>query len=214
MRSKRREWNTDVHLLLVVFQVSLESGLLLSYDARMLPSSTTSTTGPTPNLFTLSAHDSACTSFDISPHIPGCIATASTDRTVKLWNVLDGDISGMGVSSSPTASNGKEISLVTSRDLDAGKIFSLSFSPDDPLTLAAGGSSGVLRIWDTLGNLGVRKTFGDRLKEFGRGELEKERGGDELIVPEGEGESDDSEDEDEGEGEGEGEEAEEVIMQE
>lgn len=181
-------------------KISLESGLLLSYDARMLPSFNSPSTNSS-NLFTLSAHDSACTTFDISPHIPGCIATSSLDKTVKIWNVLDGDVNGMGLSNSNPKE--KEISLVTSRDLDAGKIFSLTFSPDDPLTLAAAGSSGVVRIWDSLSNLGVRKTFGKRLKDFMKRDVEEEKKElkDELIVPEGEGDSDDESDDEEQVGE-------------
>ncbi|KAE8222815.1 hypothetical protein CF319_g4046, partial [Tilletia indica] len=44
-----------------------------------------------------------------------------------------------------------------------GKVFTVAFSPDTPLTFAAGGSQGVLRIFDPLSNPGVRKTFHDRL---------------------------------------------------
>ena len=130
------------------FLVALESGIVQGFDVRALTPSGTDTA-----LYTLVAHDGACTSLDISPHIPGCLLTAGTDRQVKIWNVdSDGD-------------KPRSISLVSARDLGIGKLFTTSFSPNDPLTIAAAGSGGKLHIWDTLTNPGVRRTFGDRLRQ-------------------------------------------------
>ena len=129
------------------FLVALESGIVQGFDVRALTPS-----GTDAALYTLVAHDGACTSLDISPHIPGCLLTAGTDRQVKVWNVdSDGD-------------KPRSISLVSARDLGIGKLFTTSFSPNDPLTIAAAGSGGKLHIWDTLTNPGVRRTFGDRLQ--------------------------------------------------
>ncbi|KAE8212534.1 hypothetical protein CF327_g3840 [Tilletia walkeri] len=135
------------------FYVSLENGIVQAFDARTLP--TSKPKAETPSIFTLAAHDGGCTSLDISPHIPGCMVTGGMDRRVKLWNM-----EGMedGTRAKPTS-----ISLTLGRDLDAGKVFTVAFSPDTPLTFAAGGSQGVLRIFDPLSNPGVRKTFHDRL---------------------------------------------------
>lgn len=143
------------------FLASFEDGLVQSFDARVLPNKL-STGKATPTLFTLSAHDGACTSLDVSPHIPGCLATAGSDKVVKLWSVEEDG--AVDADANKEAKKSKSISMVTSRDLDAGKIFSASFSPDEALTLAVAGSKGTLRIWDALSNLGVRKTFGDRLR--------------------------------------------------
>ena len=129
------------------FLVALESGIVQGFDVRALTPS-----GTDAALYTLVAHDGACTSLDISPHIPGCLLTAGTDRQVKVWNVdSDGD-------------KPRSISLVSARDLGIGKLFTTSFSPNDPLAIAAAGSGGKLHIWDTLTNPGVRRTFGDRLR--------------------------------------------------
>ena len=49
-----------------------------------------------------------------------------------------------------------------------GKVFSTSFSPDDPLCLAAAGSKAKLQIWDIGANAGARKAFLPKLKEAGR----------------------------------------------
>lgn len=138
------------------FFASFEDGIVQSFDARMLSSSPSTTAQA---IFTLSAHDGACTSVDISPHIPGCLVTGGTDKQVKLWSLEEND---SDISQPATAP--KAINLVASRDLDAGKLFSTQFSPDNPMTLVAAGSKGVLRVWDALANVGTRKTFGQRLQ--------------------------------------------------
>ncbi|EPQ32463.1 uncharacterized protein PFL1_00658 [Pseudozyma flocculosa PF-1] len=150
------------------FMVSMESGLVQAFDARALPSSTSSLAeqANAPALFTLSAHDTACTSLDISPHIPGCILTGGSDKTVKIWNIESSGGSTTTAGAGAGAAGGKSINLVTSRDLGVGKVFSATFSPDDPMTIAAAGSAGKLQIWNALSNVGVRKTFGDRLRRL------------------------------------------------
>ncbi|KAL9938276.1 hypothetical protein V8E36_002899 [Tilletia maclaganii] len=178
------------------FYCSLENGIVQAFDARTL--STAVPKSESSALFTLSAHDGGCTSLDISPHIPGCMVTGGMDKRVKLWN-LEGIEDG-------TLAKPKSISLTLGRDLDAGKIFTVAFSPDTPLTFAAGGSQGVLRIFDPLTNPGVRKTFEARLAKYlspgGAALLVKREGGrtgggDGLVrvADEGGDEEDDDEDE-------------------
>jgi periodic tryptophan protein 1 len=55
-----------------------------------------------------------------------------------------------------------------------GKIFSASFSPDDPLTLAAAGSAAKLQIWDVGASQQVRKMFSAKLRKAGKAIKEKE----------------------------------------
>jgi len=164
------------------FYVSLENGHILNFDARTLPSDLKSAS---PARFTISAHDGAASAIDINPHIRGCICTGGTDKVVKIWNVDE-------------AANGKQqVSLVTSRDLGVGKIFSTVWSPDDPLTLAAAGSKAMMQIWDVGSNFGVRKAFSSKLAAAGR-ELKEKEGSGGLI-----GLANDEEDEsDDGEGDG------------
>jgi len=84
---------------------------------------------------------------------------------VKVWNVIEGD-------------GGKpSVSMVASRDLGVGKVFSTVFSPDDPLTLAAAGSKAKVQIWDVAANQGVRKAFGKKLAQAGKTLREKVGGG-------------------------------------
>ncbi|KAL6301335.1 WD40 repeat-like protein [Sparassis latifolia] len=145
------------------FYVSLENGLVLNFDARTLPSDLNS---PSPSRFTLSAHDGAASALDVNPHIRGCIVTGGTDKIVKIWNVHEDADLGK-----------RQVSLVTSRDLGVGKVFSAVWSPDDPLTVAAAGSHGKLQVWDVGANAGTRKVLGSKLAEAGRILKEKTGGG-------------------------------------
>ncbi|KAF8121749.1 transductin family protein/WD-40 repeat family protein [Boletus edulis] len=146
------------------FYVSLENGLVLNFDARTLP---TDIKAASPSLFTISAHDGAASALDVSPLLRGCLVTGGTDKVVKVWNV---DQSGGGKPS---------VSMVVSRDLDIGKVFSAVFSPDDPLTIAAAGSKAKLQIWDVGANPGARKTFASKLSEAGK--VLKEKSGAGLV---------------------------------
>ncbi|KAG9315029.1 hypothetical protein JVU11DRAFT_4141 [Chiua virens] len=161
------------------FYVSLENGLVLNFDARTLP---TDLKAASPSRFTISAHDGAASALDVSPLLRGCVVTGGADKLVKVWNV---DQSEGGKPS---------VSMVASRDLDVGKVFSAVFSPDDPLTIAAAGSKARLQIWDVGANVGARKAFAGKLSEAGK--VLKEKGGAGLVGLV-------SDDESEGEGEGE-----------
>ncbi|KAH9847491.1 WD40 repeat-like protein [Lenzites betulinus] len=145
------------------FYVSLENGLVLNFDARTLPSDLSS---PSPARFTVAAHDGAVSALDINPHARGIIATGGTDKVVKVWNVLEDQDLGK-----------RQVSLVTSRDLGVGKVFSTVWSPDDPLTLAAAGSKAKLQIWDIGANANARKVLGPKIAQAGKVLKEKPGGG-------------------------------------
>ncbi|XXG94794.1 DEAH-box RNA helicase prp16 [Hypoxylon texense] len=155
------------------FYVSTENGIIHYHDIRNAP--------PNPSaskpVWTLQAHDESLSSFDINQHIPGYMATGSTDRTVKLWNVQ------------PTGP-----AMVVSRNLDVGKVFSTSFAPDAEVAfrLAVAGSKGTMQVWDTSTNAAVRQAFAHKISNKTEGEI-RER----LIGVE----ADDSSSEEEGEGE-------------
>ena len=85
---------------------------------------------------------------------------------VKIWNINeDADL------------NKRQVSLVTSRDLGVGKVFSVSWSPDDPLTLAAAGSKAKLQVWEVGANAGARKALGSKVAAAGRTVRERQTGG-------------------------------------
>ncbi|TRX97872.1 hypothetical protein FHL15_001082 [Xylaria flabelliformis] len=126
------------------FYVSTESGIIHYFDIRNIPSSP-SASKP---VWTLQAHDESLSSFDINAHVPGFMATGSTDKTVKLWNIQP---------AGPA--------MVVSRNLDIGRIFSTNFAPDPEVAfrLAVAGSKGTLHVWDTSTNAAVRQAFAYKL---------------------------------------------------
>lgn len=132
------KWDRNGH----DFYVSTESGRIHKFDARQEGKS----------VWTLQAHDTEVTSFDISNNIGDFMVTGSTDKTVKLWNLN-------------SASAGGGPSMILSRDLDIGKVFSVQFGPDDEVSghIIASGSSGGVKVWDTLTNRTVREVVNGRL---------------------------------------------------
>ncbi|ELR05756.1 hypothetical protein VC83_07975 [Pseudogymnoascus destructans] len=158
------------------FYISTEAGVIHYHDVRAAPTDP-SKTKP---VWTLHAHDESVSAFDINPVIPGFMATGSTDRTVKLWNIQ---------ASGPT--------MVVSRNLEVGKVFSTVFAPDEEVgfRLAVAGSKGSVHIWDTSTNAAVRKAFAHRMAPV-EGEV-KER-----LVGVNADEEESSDEEEEGGGEG------------
>ncbi|RAH50847.1 rRNA-processing protein PWP1 [Aspergillus brunneoviolaceus CBS 621.78] len=136
------------------FYVTTDGGMVYRYDVRNIPA----TPKESKPVWSLQAHDSSVSAFDINPAIPGFLVTGSTDKQVKLWNV----------------ENNKP-SMVVSRKLEVGKVFSTSFAPDADVSfrLAVAGSKGVVQIWDTSTNGAVRRAFVSRMPSL-EGEV-KER---------------------------------------
>jgi periodic tryptophan protein 1 len=132
-------------------------------------------------VWVLQAHDESISSFDINPVIPGYLVTGSTDKQVKLWNIQ---------ASGP--------SMVVSRDLGVGRVFSTSFAPDQEVgfRLAVAGSKGAVQIWDTSTNAAVRAAFASKVPEIKGDGKERLVGLDEPDTDSDteEGESDDGED--------------------
>ncbi|KAI0842229.1 WD40 repeat-like protein [Hypoxylon sp. FL0890] len=134
------------------FYVSTENGIIHYHDIRNAP--------PNPSaskpVWTLQAHDESLSSFDINAHIPGFMATGSTDKTVKLWNIQ------------PTGP-----AMVVSRNLDVGKVFAANFAPDAEVAfrLAVAGSKGTMNVWDTSTNAAVRQAFAHKISNKSEGEV-------------------------------------------
>ncbi|CAK7567219.1 MAG: rRNA-processing protein [Sporothrix epigloea] len=156
------------------FFVSTENGIVHYHDVRMAPKNPTLTKA----VWTLQAHDESVSSFDINAHVPGFMATGSGDRTVKLWNIQ---------ASGP--------SMVVSRSLDVGKVFSTQFAPDPEVAfrLAVAGSKGNLTVWDTSTNAAVRQAFASKLPNREEGDVEER-----MIGVEDDGSEESSDDEEEG----------------
>ncbi|KAI0392870.1 WD40 repeat-like protein [Xylariaceae sp. FL0594] len=160
------------------FYVSTEKGMIHYFDIRNAPS-TPSASKP---VWTLQAHDESLSSFDINPHVPGYMATGSTDKTVKLWNIQP---------SGPA--------MVVSRNLDVGRIFSTNFAPDAEVAfrLAVAGSKGTMHVWDTSTNAAVRQAFAHKIASKPTEQVEERLVGvaqDESSEDDDEGEDDDDDD--------------------
>jgi periodic tryptophan protein 1 len=155
------------------FYVTTEAGTVQYFDARDPPKSHEK---PSKAVWTLQAHDSAVSAFDINPIVAGYLVTGSEDKRVKLWDVQN-----------------NKPNMVISRNLDVGRIFSAQFAPDPEVAfrLSVAGSRGEVQIWDTSTNPNVRNVFGSRYK------LPEDSGkGDRLVgVAQSDSESDDEEEE-------------------
>lgn len=103
-------WN---HFDPFYFYVSTEDGYIYGFDARLNQS-----------VFTLSAHTKAVTGMALSTHCPGCLITASADKSLKVWDVQD-----------------QKPVFVFEKDLKTGSVLALASSPDDPFLLAVGGDN-------------------------------------------------------------------------
>ena len=117
------------------FLVSTDSGNVTCHDARYA--------GKDP-IFTIGAHTDACTGLAVNPLVPGLLATASLDKSVKLWDIRGGKVEYLGT-----------------RTLDFGQVFCCGFcnDPATPYILALGGKDGKVLVWDTVANPSVRQRF-------------------------------------------------------
>ncbi|TIA83461.1 hypothetical protein E3P94_00852 [Wallemia ichthyophaga] len=163
------------------FYVSTENGLVQQFDARNLSSVKHGerVSSESQAIFTLAAHDGATSALDINPHFKGCLATGGTDKQIKIWNIDQSE------------DNLNNVTLTTSRDMDVGRIFNVSFSPDDPLVLAAGGSKAKLQVWDIGTNANVRNAFSGRISNY----QERQRQNDGVVGVQSDNDEDDYEDE-------------------
>ncbi|KAG0591157.1 hypothetical protein KC19_1G154300 [Ceratodon purpureus] len=122
-----------------MFLVSLEDGTVGGYDVR------SGTVDPLQGkaLFTIHAHEKACCSLSYNTAAPNLLATASTDKMVKLWDLTE-----------------NQPSCIASTNPKVGAVFAASFCKDAPFLLAVGGSKGNLHVWDTLTSGEVGRRFG------------------------------------------------------
>eukprot|EP00571_Detonula_confervacea_P015473 CAMPEP_0172308560 /NCGR_PEP_ID=MMETSP1058-20130122/9112_1 /TAXON_ID=83371 /ORGANISM="Detonula confervacea, Strain CCMP 353" /LENGTH=526 /DNA_ID=CAMNT_0013020999 /DNA_START=383 /DNA_END=1964 /DNA_ORIENTATION=+ len=83
--------------------------------------------------------------------VPGMLMTCSIDKTVALWDTQN--------ASSPTPQP------CGSKDMNVGKLYSVSCYPSSPWLLACGGSGHELAIWDMESEDAIQKRFASRVND-------------------------------------------------
>ncbi|KAG0502630.1 hypothetical protein HPP92_002702 [Vanilla planifolia] len=129
-------WNPHVDYSFVVSQ---ENGVVQGFDIRVASSDKSSSGDP---LFTLFAHDKAASAICYNPYRPNLLASGSTDKMVKLWDLSN-----------------NQPSCIASTNPKAGSIFSMAFSEDCPTLLAIGGLKGKPTVWDITSEAEVAQYF-------------------------------------------------------
>ncbi len=94
---------------------------------------------------------SSCLSFYSFRKVPGMLVTCSIDKTVALWDTQN-------ASPNPQPCG--------SKDMNVGKLYSVSCYPSSPWLLSCGGSGNALALWDMEGEDAIQNRFGSRV--FGR----------------------------------------------
>ena len=137
------------------FAVATEDGNVALFDAR----------NNKEPIWTLSAHGGgkSCSSVAFNSLVPGMMATASTDKTVKVWDINDSDSAA-----SEERTRGGPVCIET-KTMGIGEVFCLSFYSDDPYILACGGEDGKVALWETNESSSVSRTFRRRVRESGVG---------------------------------------------
>ena len=97
-------------------------------------------------VFTIDAHTAAVSALHMSKFAPGCLVTGSTDKSMKVWDIID-----------------NKPRFVCSKDLKLGPIYDAKFCPDSPFVIAIGGGKGALKVFDLCQIAEVRRHFEGRV---------------------------------------------------
>jgi periodic tryptophan protein 1 len=122
-----------------------EDGTISCWDVRKFETAT-------PLWTVLSSEFGGVSDLAYNAHVPGLMATCSVDKRVTLW---DSHHDG-ALSSTPPRPCG-------SKDMCAGKLYTVKFYPSEPWMLACGGSGNQLSIWHIDSEEAVLRRFGDRV---------------------------------------------------
>jgi periodic tryptophan protein 1 len=125
---------------------AMEDGSVACMDMRL----------PKTLFFTFQAHDKTTSSISFSSGVRGMFATASIDKTVKVWDASTVHAAA-ATSASAAALNGGTMAVpaglaprnVMYKSMNVGKLFTMQFFADDPFVLATAGDKGSVAVWES-----------------------------------------------------------------
>jgi periodic tryptophan protein 1 len=137
---------------------ALEDGTILCIDVRNCANNGNSAASGSKGknkaiAFTFKAHEATTSTISFSSRIPGMLATASIDKTVKVWDVTDLTSSGTGAPR-----------CVAYKTMNVGKLFAMQYSPDDPFLLACAGDTGMVAVWESDELSAIEQHFKSRVQ--------------------------------------------------
>lgn len=99
-------------------------------------------------MFRLAAHNKPTCAMAFCPDAPGLLATVSTDKAAKLWDV-----------------SGHKPALLASQEPKLGAIFAAAFCAEVPYLLAMAGAKGSVGVWDVRAAGAVAAKFPQLLRD-------------------------------------------------
>lgn len=140
---------------------SMESGQVACFDIRMTSGSAV----------IFQAHDHTVSSLSFCDTVQGMLATASVDKTVKVWDVnrlhqahaSPAIVAGGSSASAATAYSGVQPEVVAYKSMNVGKLFALCYQTEHPFLLATGGDKGMVAVWESDEMAAIEAHFASRV---------------------------------------------------
>jgi len=125
-----------------------EDGTVMCWDVRKF-------TDKTPMWSFVASEFGGISDLSYNRHVPGMMATASIDKTIALWDTYSQNDAPQA-NAAPRACG--------SKDMKAGKLYSIGFYPSTPWLLGCAGSGNQLALWDMSCEEALQNRFGKRLE--------------------------------------------------
>ena len=125
---------------------ALENGSVIALDVRVTDRLCRS----------FQAHDETVSSISFSSTVAGMLATASIDKTVKIWDVHNHNNTKDNNQIIKSNQHNNDINdimnephCVAYKTMNVGKLFALEYYISEGFTLACGGDKGMVAIWES-----------------------------------------------------------------